>query len=162
MRHVAPRALALLSALVLVSFAHDAGARAQTVADQSVLGPGLYVFQTRTVSASCGDDERTGYVSSWVAAIDGVPGSATMNMHVVDNQYWSTWTLTVSADGVVSGEAFMAGTSGPSRPRNTFHVTRDTAGRFTGRSVRSYQRTEGGVAQQCEVTSDALLRRIDL
>lgn len=156
------RALFALSAFLLATLAHDAGARAQTAADQTVLGPGLYVFQTRTVSASCGDDERTGYVSSWVAAIDGVPGSASMTMHVVDNQYWSTWTLTISADGVISGESFLTGSSGPSRPRNTFHVTRDSGGRFTGRSVRSYQRTEGGVAQQCEVTSDALLRRIDL
>ncbi len=156
------RAVFALSAILLVALAHGAGARAQTASDQTVLGPGLYVFQTRTVSASCGDDERTGYVSSWVAAIDGVPGSASMNMHVVDNPYWGTWSLSISADGVVSGEAFMTGTSGPNRPRNTFHVTRDASGRFTGRSVRSYQRTEGGVAQQCEVTSDALLRRIDL
>jgi len=139
-----------------------ANAQAPIAMDQAVLGPGLYVFQTRTLGATCGDDERTGYVSSFVAAIDGVPGSRTMQMRLMDNQYWSSWTLTVSAEGMITGASLMNGTSGPHRPTNDFHVTRDAAGRFTGQGVRGYDATVGGASHHCEVSFDALLRRIDI
>ena len=144
-------------AIVLPLVAH-----AQVASDQQVLGPGLYVFQTRTVSATCGDDERTGYVASFVAAVDGVPGAATMHMHVVDNQYWPSWNLTISAEGAVHAESFMDGTTGAGRPRSAFTVTRSGPQRFTGQGTRSYQATVDGAARTCTVTYDALLRRIDL
>ncbi len=130
--------------------------------DQTVLGPGVYVFQTRTLAATCGDDERSGYVSSFVASIDGVPGSRAMTMHLHDARYWSTWDLTVAASGSVHGSSLMDGTSGPNRPNNVFDVTRDASGRFTGHGARGYDATIAGHAQHCEVTYDALMRRIDL
>ena len=50
----------------------DAGAKldaGSADARQTVLGPGLYVFQTRTRDASCGDSEPDGYVLSFFAAV---------------------------------------------------------------------------------------------
>lgn len=127
---------------------------------QTILGPGLYVFQTRTRSASCGDDERTGYVSSFVAPIHGVPGSRTMRMQLLNSPYWSEWRITVNAQDAVIGESTMNGQRGPSAPRNQFEVRVDRD-RFTGTGTRTYTRTVGGRAEQCSVTFDALLRRID-
>lgn len=155
----------VLAGVLSLLFGPFAPARAQdapVAMDQTVLGPGLYVFQTRTLAATCGDDERTGYVSSFVASIDGVPGSRSMQMHLVDARFWSSWTLTVGADGMIHGESLMDGTTGASRPMNRFDVSRDATSRFTGRGARSYDATIGGHAQHCEVTFDALLRRIDL
>ncbi len=129
--------------------------------EQTVLGPGLYVYQTRTLGATCGDDERTGYVSSFVASIDGVPGSRSMHMHLIDARFWSSWTLTVNADGMIHGESSMDGTTGANRPMNTFDVRRDPTMRFTGHGARTYEATIGGHPQHCEVTFDALIRRID-
>ncbi|UJR84082.1 hypothetical protein [Sandaracinus amylolyticus] len=137
-----------------------ARADAQGGGEQTVLGPGLYVFQTRTRAATCGDDERTGYVTSFVAPIDGVPGSRTMRMRTPDSQYWSSWTITIGGDDAISGEAFLTGSSGPNRPVSRFTVRRDRD-RFTGQGVRSYDATVGGATRRCEVTYDALLRRID-
>jgi len=127
---------------------------------QTILGPGLYVFQTRTRSASCGDDERTGYVSSFVAPIHGVPGSRTMRMQLLNSPYWSEWRITVNAQDAVIGESTMTGQRGPSAPRNQFEVRVDRD-RFTGTGTRTYTRTAGGRTEQCSVTYDALLRRID-
>jgi len=70
--------LASLTLLALLALGGSSRVRAQ--GDQTVLGPGMYVFQTRTRSATCGDDERTGYVSTFLAPIHGVPGSRTMRM----------------------------------------------------------------------------------
>ena len=131
-----------------------------TTPPQTVLGPGLYVFQTRTRTASCGDDERTGFVSSFVAPIHGVPGSRSMQMHLMNSPYWSTWTITVDAHDHVIGDSFLDGSSGASRPTSHFDVTR-TGDRFTGEGSRSYDATVGGVQRRCVVTYDALLRRLD-
>ena len=128
--------------------------------DQTILGPGLYVFQTRTRSASCGDDERTGYVSSFVAPIHGVPGNRTMRMQLLNSPYWSEWRITISAQDAVIGESTMNGQRGASAPRNQFEVRRDRD-RFTGTGTRTYSRTANGRTEQCSVTYDALLRRID-
>ncbi len=149
-----PASLVALAALTLLSPGR-AGVAAQT-GDQSVLGPGLYVFQTRTRSATCDDDERTGYVSSFVAAVQGVPGSRSMRMQLVNSPYWSTWTLQIDAQNRVTGESTLDGASGPSAPRNRFEIRVDRD-RFTGTGTRTYARG----AQQCSVTYDALLRRID-
>ena len=127
---------------------------------QSVLGPGLYVFQTRTRAASCADDERTGHVSSFFASNHGVPGSRTMHMGLVNSPYWSTWTLTVGADDSITGDAFLDGSSGPSRPTSHFVVTRRDD-RFTGEGTRTYEAVIEGTRRRCVVTYDALLRRID-
>lgn len=123
---------------------------------QTVLGPGMYVFQTRTRTATCADDERTGYVSSFVAPIHGVPGSRTMEMQLLNSPYWSRWTITVNADNHVLGRSTLNGQSGPNAPTNEFDVHRERD-RFVGTGVRRYR--NGGRA--CEVRFDALLRRID-
>jgi hypothetical protein len=154
---------AVLPALVLSIGLARAGAQDAPVAmEQTAIGPGLYVFQTRTLAATCGDDERTGYVSSFVASIDGVPGSRSMQMHLIDARFWSTWTLNVDAAGMIHAESLMDGTTGANRPSNSFDVTRDSTSRFTGHGVRRYDATTAGHTQHCEVTFDALLRRIDL
>lgn len=132
--------------------------------DQSVLGPGVYVFQQRTLSATCADDDRTGYVLSFVATIDGVPGSRSMTMKLLGARYWSTWSLTVAANGEVHGESFMDGTTGENRPVNRFRITRDRGrnrDRFTGTGTRSYNRPVNGETRRCEVSVEALMRRID-
>ncbi|HJL19954.1 MAG TPA: hypothetical protein RMH99_30095 [Sandaracinaceae bacterium LLY-WYZ-13_1] len=149
-----------LGVLGLVGATASGPARAQTRDEQSVLGPGMYVFQTRTRSASCGDDERTGYVSSFVAPIHGIPGARTMRMQLVNSPYWSAWSVTVHADGRVVAESTLDGAEGPNAPTNRFEVRRD-GDRFTGRGTRSYTATIDGRRRRCEVRYDALLRRID-
>ena len=140
---------ALLGALCLHS-----GASAQ---EQTVLGPGMYVFQTRTRSATCDDDPHTGYVSTFMAPIHGVPGERTMRMTLSNSEFWPTWTIVVDPDGHVVGDATIAGGTGPNAPTNHFSVawSRD---RFVGTGARRYR----GGGRWCEVRYDALLRRIDL
>jgi hypothetical protein len=156
MRSIIGRTLAV-ALLTSALFAHPGTAQ---TADQTILGPGLYVFQTRTRSATCADDERTGYVSSFVAPIHGVPGSRTMRMELLNTAYWSTWSITVTAQDRVVGDSTMNGQRGPSAPRNHFEVSVDRD-RFTGTGTRTYTRTAGGRTEQCSVSFDALLRRID-
>ncbi len=132
------------------------GPRAAAQGSQTVLGPGMYVFQTRTRSASCDDDEATGYVSTFLAPIHGVPGSREMRMTLSNSEYWPTWRITVDAANRILGDATLAGASGPSAPRNHFSVTRQ-GDRFTGTGQRTYQAN----GRECRVEYDALLRRID-
>ena len=152
------------AAMVIAILVGAAHAGAQTADDQQVLGPGLYEFQTRTRSASCDDDERTGYVSSFVAPIHGIPGARRMRMQLLNSPYWSTWSITVEADGMVVGEAHLDGASGPNAPTNRFEVRREGSGhsRFVGHGERSYTATVDGESRRCTVRYDALLRRIDL
>ncbi|MDB4986175.1 MAG: hypothetical protein JWN04_1353, partial [Myxococcaceae bacterium] len=74
-------------------------------ATQSALGPGLYVFQTRTRGSSCGDSERDGYVMSYFAAINGIPGSTTMIMELVNTPHFTTWNLQISPDNTLTGKS---------------------------------------------------------
>jgi hypothetical protein len=156
--------LAATVLVVLSGLSSPAGdAEAQPpAAEQTVLGPGMYIYQTRTRSASCNDDERTGYVSSFVAPIHGVPGSRSMRMQLVNSPWWPQWTLTVDASGLVSGDATLHNSRpGPDQPRSHFEVRLDGP-RFTGTGWRSYQSTVDGQPRTCRVEFDALLRRIDL
>lgn len=131
------------------------GVRAAAQDDlQTVLGPGLYVFQTRTSGASCGDDERTGYVSTFIAPIHGVPGSRSMRMQLVNSPYWANWTIRVDASNRIIGDIEVDGRT------NHFEVTANR-GRFTGEGVRTYNARIDGAMRRCQVTYDALLRRID-
>lgn len=129
--------------------------------NQTVLGPGMYVFQSRTRSATCGDDEQTGYVDTFMAPVHGVPGNREMRMTLSNSPYWSSWTMIVDEQNRIFGDSFMNGSSGANRPTNHFVVTRNGP-RFTGRGVRSYMAMVNGTATRCEVYYDALLRRIDL
>lgn len=153
------RSLTRLSLIALACALLAESGAAQTD-DQAILGPGLYVFQTRTRSATCNDDERTGYVSSFVAPIHGIPGSRRMSMQLLNTNYWSRWTIRVEGDNRVVGDSTMNGARGPSAPRNHFEVTLE-GDRFVGTGTRSYTRTVDGERQPCAVTYDALLRRID-
>lgn len=146
-----PRFFALCSLLLLALVAPNAG-EAQTRDDQTVLGPGIYVFQTRITSATCGDASRTGFVSSRFVAIDGIPGHRHMTMRVLDSQYWSRWELEVEANGMIAGHA----ENERIRGENRFEVA-PRGSRFTGTGTRTYQSGE----RRCSVSYDALLRRLD-
>src|SRR4051794_506497 len=76
---------------------------------QTLLLPGLYLFQTRTREGSCDDAERTGYVTSGVATLDGVPGARSVKLQLLSSKYWPTWTLTIAADDLIVGTAIMGG-----------------------------------------------------
>lgn len=140
--------------LIVLSLASVATAQGDRQQD---LGPGLYVFQTRTRSATCADDERTGYVSTFVAPIHGVPGSRAMRMQLLNTEYWPTWQIQVTREGHIVGDARLAGARGADAPANHFEVTR-SRDRFTGTGHRTYR--AGG--RECRVDYDALLRRIDM
>jgi hypothetical protein len=149
-------ATALVASLLLLA---PPSAPAQD-ADQTVLGPGLYVFQTRIDHATCGDGERTGFVSSYFAAVDGIPGSRTMSMNLLNSSYWPTWELTVSSSNAVIGDARMRGQTGPSAGESHFELAHDGR-RFTGRGTRSYDATVNGQRQRCRISYEGLLRKLD-
>ncbi len=127
-------------------------ADAQTRDDQSILGPGLYVFQMRITAASCGDADRTGFVSSYYGAIDGIPGARHMVLRLLDSRFWPRWELEVDAAGVIAGVSHNERVGGTNR----FEL-RLNGDRFTGTGTRTYRRGQ----ERCSVSYDALLRRID-
>lgn len=153
-------ALISLAALAFAPAAHSE-APAAAPADpnrQTVLGPGLYVFQTRTRDAFCGDSEGDGYVLSFMAAINGIPHSVGMSMELVNNQHFKNWTLKVISNGQVIGDSKM-GTAADA-PDSHFEV-RLEGDRFKGTGFRSYNGTKDGKKVRCRVNYDALLRRLD-
>jgi hypothetical protein len=126
---------------------------------QAVLGPGLYVFQTRTREATCGDAEPDGYVLSFMAAIDGVPGAISMSMQLVNTKHFNSWTLKVMPNGHIVGDSKIG--SAADAPDSHFEVVLDGP-RFKGTGYRSFNGTAGGKPTRCKVSYDALLRRIDI
>jgi hypothetical protein len=127
---------------------------------QTILPPGLYLFQTRTRDGTCNDAPRTGYVTSAVATLDGVPGSRTMTMQLLSSKYWPTWTLTIAADNTISGSAFMNGAKDDSAGVSRFEI-REKKDRFQGVGSRSYNGTIDGKAARCTLNYDALLKPLD-
>ncbi len=123
--------------------------------EQSILGPGLYVFQTRITAATCGDAERTGYVNSYFAAIDGIPASTEMHMNLLNSSFWPRWELQVRGQ-VIRGSASQPRVNGQQR----FEL-RVSGERFTGTGTRSYDMQHEGRTRRCEVTYDALLSKLD-
>jgi hypothetical protein len=144
---------ALLSVPGLVNRARGEGAASK----QTVLGPGLYVFQTRVRNSSCGDAEPDGYVTSYLASIDGVPGAIEMTMDIVNTAHFKTWQLKVTNQDVL-GESRLG--SGVDAPDSHFEV-RLEKDRFKGVGSRSYNANRGGKVERCRVNYDALLRRLD-
>jgi hypothetical protein len=136
----------------------SAGTPAHAQDKQSVLGPGLYVYQTRVKHASCGDAEPDGYVLSFFAAIDGVPGSTSMTMQLVNTAHFKDWTLTIRGTQV-TGQSKIG--KAPDGPETHFDVVRE-GDRFKGTGERSYNGSVGGKAQRCTVSYDALLKRLDV
>jgi hypothetical protein len=126
---------------------------------QAVLGPGLYVFQTRTREATCGDAEPDGYVLSFLAAIDGVPGATSMSMQVINTKHFNSWTLKVTPAGQVVGDSKIGNAA--DAPDSHFEVSLDGP-RFKGTGYRSYNGTLNGKPVRCKVSYDALLRRVDI
>jgi hypothetical protein len=124
---------------------------------QKVLAPGLYLFQTRTRDGTCNDAPRTGFVTSAVATLDGVPGSRTMTLKLLNSKYWPTWTLSVNADNVITGDAFMNGAKDDSAGSSHFEL-REKKDRFQGVGARSYNSTDAGKPVRCTLNYDALLK----
>jgi hypothetical protein len=148
-------ALATAGSLERRVLGQDSGSAATT---QSLLGPGLYLFQTRTRGSTCNDSERDGYVMSFVAAIDGVPGSISMAMQLVNTPHFVKWTLRVSDDGKLFGSSKMGTTSGA--PETHFTATLEDD-KWKGTGARTYGGVLDGKPTRCRVEYDALLRRID-
>jgi hypothetical protein len=148
--------LALSSLVVAPALPHST-AHAED-GKQSVLGPGLYVYQQRVKEATCHDAEPDGYVLSFMAAIDGVPGSITMTMQIVNTAYFKDWTLKVSGNQVIGDSKLGKAADAPDAH---FEVTKD-GDRFKGTGYRSYNGSYQGKAQRCKVSYDALLKRLDI
>jgi hypothetical protein len=127
---------------------------------QTVLMPGLYLFQTRTRDGSCNDAPRTGYVTSAVATLDGVPGARTMTMQLLNSKYWPTWTLTIAADGSISGTANMGGAKDDANGVSKFEIKAKKE-RFQGVGSRNYPSTQDGKQVRCTLNYDALLKPLD-
>ena len=140
------------------AYAQGDGAGAATSDRPTVLGPGLYVFQTRTRDASCGDSEPDGYVLSYFAAIHGIPHSISMTMELMNTPHFKEWSLKVANNNTVQGTSRM-GTSAES-PESHFEVKLE-GDRFKGTGYRAYYGSVGGKRQRCRVNYDALLRRLD-
>jgi hypothetical protein len=137
-----------------------APAPAQSQADlppQAILPPGLFLFQTRTRDGSCNDAPRTGYVTSAVATLDGVPGSRSMTMQLLNSKYWPTWTLTVSEDNTITGTANMNGAKDDAAGSSRFEI-RARKDRYQGVGSRSYNSVVDGKTTRCTLNYDALLK----
>jgi hypothetical protein len=159
-------ASALLAALPAFPLDAQPGASKSppTAADdqspQTVLAPGLYLFQTRTRSGSCNDAPRTGYITSAIATLDGVPGARTMTMQLLNSKYWPTWTLTVGADNAIAGSANMSGAKEDKDGVSRFEL-RAKKERFQGVGTREYPGQKDGKSARCTLDYDALLKPID-
>lgn len=127
---------------------------------QTILAPGLYLFQTRTRDGSCNDAQRTGYVTSAVATLDGVPGARTMTMQLLNSKYWPSWTLTIAMDGAIAGSAFMNGAKDDKAGGSTFEL-RSKKDRYQGTGSRSYNSVVDGKTVRCTLNYDALLKALD-
>ena len=149
-----------LTILTLPLVASESSAQRGRRDDQAHLGPGLYLFQNRLTNATCDDIDGEGYVYSYVAEVNGIPGAGSMQMRLPSSQYWPRWDLRISDDGHVIGSARQAGISGPRQGSSHFDVTR-TGDQFTGRGSRTYSSRAGGQDRRCTIEFDALLRRVD-
>lgn len=151
---------ARLGVVVLALSAQLLGAEVQaapTEAKQAILGPGLYAFQTRVRNSTCGDALPDGYVVTYLASIDGVPGAVDMAMELINTAHFKRWKLKVAGNSVL-GEARMG--DAPDAPDSHFEVTLDKD-RFKGTGSRSYNAKVDGKTTRCRVNYDALLRRLD-
>jgi hypothetical protein len=140
--------------------AAPAPAAAPDLSPQTLLMPGLYLFQTRTRDGTCNDAPRTGYVTSSVATLDGVPGSRTMTMQLLNSKYWPTWTLTISDKDVILGTANMSGAKDDTNGSSRFEM-KIKKDRFQGVGARSYPGQADGKNVRCTLNYDVLLKALD-
>ena len=124
---------------------------------QSILAPGLYLYQTRTRDGTCNDAPRTGYVTSSLATLDGVPGSRTMTMKLPNSPWWPNWQLTITQADSIVGTANMKGAKDKSRG-DTYCELRAKKDRYQGTGTRSYLSTIDGKKVKCKLRFDALLK----
>lgn len=137
-----------------------AQAQAPEVKPQTILPPGLYLFQTRTREGTCNDAPRTGYVTSAIATLDGVPGSRVMTMQLLNSKYWPTWTLTVTEKDLIIGAAILGGGKDEAAGTSRFEIT-SKKDRFQGVGTRSYPSKVAGETVSCTLSYDALLKPLD-
>lgn len=95
-----------------------------------------------------------------VATLDGVPGSRTMMLQVIDSKYWPNWTLTVDAKNVIVGDAVMFGGNDKSKGTSHFELS-EKKDRFQGVGSRTYPSTVNGKTTSCTLNYDVLLKLID-
>lgn len=161
-RYASWSVVALLGALTVTGASMEGRASGQDSVSapktQGLLGPGLYVFQTRTRASTCNDSERNGYVMSFFAAVDGVPGSTTMTMQLVNTPHFVKWSLRVADEGTLLGDSKMGTAAGA--PETHFSATLEED-RWKGTGSRSYNGVFEGKPTRCRVDYDVLLRRID-
>ena len=127
---------------------------------QTLLMPSLYLFQTRTRDGTCKDAPRTGYVTSSVATLDGVPGSRTMTMQLLNSKYWPTWSLTITEQDVIFGTANMGGAKDGTNGSSRFEI-KQKKDRFQGVGSRTYPGQMDGKPAQCTLNYDVLLKPLD-
>jgi hypothetical protein len=137
-----------------------AEAQAPEIKPQTILPPGLYLFQTRTREGTCNDAPRTGYVTSAIATLDGVPGSRVMTLQLLNSKYWPTWTLTVTEKDLIVGTAIMGGGKDESAGTSRFELTAKKD-RFQGVGTRTYPSKVAGETVSCTLSYDALLKPLD-
>lgn len=126
---------------------------------QTILPPGLFLFQTRTRDGNCEDAPRTGYVTSAVATLDGVPGARTMTMNLLNSKYWPGWKLHVLEDDTIVGTANMFGVADGSKGSTRFEI-RSKKDRFQGVGSRTYPHAKRP-GERCTLNYDALLKPLD-
>jgi hypothetical protein len=152
--------LVLAGALIATCFAHAAAQPAPDIKPQTILPPGLYLFQTRTREGTCNDAPRTGYVTSAIATLDGVPGSRVMTMQLLNSKYWPTWTITVTDKDLIIGSAIMGGGKDEAAGVSRFEVSAKKD-RFQGIGNRTYPSKVAGEPASCTLSYDALLKPMD-
>jgi hypothetical protein len=158
----APKASAAKPSAASTSTSTGVAGPEKELPPQTILPPGLYLYQTRTRDGTCNDAPRTGYVTSAIATLDGVPGSRTMTMQLLNSKYWPTWRLTVTADDTIVGTAFLNGGKDDSNGSSRFEIReRKDRGRYQGVGARNYNSTVDGKPTRCTLNYDALLKPID-
>jgi hypothetical protein len=139
------------------AFAQSGPPSAPNLKPQTILPPGLYMFQTRTREGTCNDAPRTGYVTSAIASLDGVPGSRVMTLQLLNSKYWPTWTLTVNEKDVIIGAAIIGGGKDEAAGTSRFELSAKKD-RFQGVGTRTYPSKVAGETAQCTLSYDALLK----
>lgn len=138
----------------------DAAGGVDGLPPQTILPPGLYLFQTRTRDGSCDDAPRTGYVTSAIATLDGVPGSRVMTLQLLNSKYWPTWKLNITAADAVIGDANIGGAATGENGTSHFEL-HEKKGRYQGVGSRTYPGKSAGKATSCTLNYDALLKPIE-
>ncbi len=133
---------------------------AKQIPPQTILPPGLYLFQTRTREGTCNDAPRTGYVTSAIATLDGVPGARVMTMQLLNSKYWPSWTITVDDKNLIIGSAIMGGGKDEAAGVSRFEVSAKKD-RFQGVGNRTYPSKVAGETTSCTLAYDALLKPLD-